>query len=86
MISAWDFQGILFEVSSKLIKASLLSKWWDLSVKRICLLYNKARPHTTTLAAETLEEIPHPAYSPDLVPSDFYLLSPFKEAIGGKKF
>jgi histone-lysine N-methyltransferase SETMAR len=28
----------------------------------------------------------HPAYSPDLVPSDFHLFSPVKDALGGKRF
>jgi hypothetical protein len=32
------------------------------------------------------EVLPHPAYSPDLVPSDFHLFSPLKEALGGKRF
>jgi len=29
---------------------------------------------------------PHPAYSPDLEPSDFHLFGPVKEALGGKRF
>jgi histone-lysine N-methyltransferase SETMAR len=28
----------------------------------------------------------HPAYSPDLAPSDFYLFGPLKEALRGKRF
>jgi hypothetical protein len=30
--------------------------------------------------------LPHTAYSPDLASSNFYLLGPFKEALGGKIF
>ncbi|GFN93131.1 transposase [Plakobranchus ocellatus] len=30
--------------------------------------------------------IPHPAYSPDLAPSDFHLFGPLKRHLGGKKF
>ena len=30
--------------------------------------------------------LPHPAYSPDLAPSDFHLFAPLKEFLGGKKF
>jgi histone-lysine N-methyltransferase SETMAR len=33
-----------------------------------------------------LECIPHPAYSPDLAPSDYHAFGPLKEALGGKKF
>jgi hypothetical protein len=32
------------------------------------------------------EVLLHPAYSLYLVPSDFYLFSPVKEALGGKRF
>jgi len=31
------------------------------------------------------EVLPHPAYSPDLAPSDFHLFGPLKEALGGKR-
>ena len=30
--------------------------------------------------------MPHPPYSPDLAPSDFYLFGPMKEALGGTRF
>ena len=30
--------------------------------------------------------LPHPSYSPDLVPSDFHLCGPLKEFTRGKKF
>jgi histone-lysine N-methyltransferase SETMAR len=33
-----------------------------------------------------LEHIPHPAYSPDLAPSDYHVFGPLKEALSGKKF
>lgn len=32
------------------------------------------------------EVLPHPAYSPDLSPSDFHLFSPLKEFLSGHKF
>ena len=28
----------------------------------------------------------HPAYSPDLAPSDFHLFGPLKEALSGRRF
>jgi len=30
------------------------------------------------------EVLPHPAYSPDLAPTDFHVFGPLKEALGGK--
>ena len=32
------------------------------------------------------ELLQHPPYSPDLAPSDFHLLEPLKESLGGIKF
>lgn len=32
------------------------------------------------------EVLPHPTYSPDLLPSDFHLLAPLKVHLGGHKF
>jgi histone-lysine N-methyltransferase SETMAR len=33
-----------------------------------------------------LKCIPHPAYSPDLAPSDYHVFGPLMEALGGYKF
>jgi len=49
------------------------------------LLHNNARPHTAAHTLETLKQLKweameHPAYSPNLVPSDFYLFGPLKNA------
>jgi hypothetical protein len=30
--------------------------------------------------------LPHPPYSPDLVPSDYHLFRPMKRDLGGKRF
>ena len=30
--------------------------------------------------------IPHPPYSPDLAPSDYYLFGPMKEALWGNRY
>lgn len=55
------------------------------------LQQDNARPHTAVVTTNTLREIglqllPHPPYSPDLAPSDFYLFSPLKSALKGKSF
>jgi histone-lysine N-methyltransferase SETMAR len=55
------------------------------------LQQDNARPHTAAVTTSKLQEIglkplPHPPYSPDLAPSDFYLFSPLKSALKGKSF
>ena len=54
-------------------------------------LQDNARPHTANLTKEKLAElginiIPHPPYSPDISPSDFYLFSPLKSSLRGKRY
>lgn len=61
------------------------------SQSSVSFLQDNARPHTAALTCGTLENLkwnvlPHPAYSPDLAPSDFHLFGPLKEFLGGKKF
>jgi len=57
----------------------------------IQLLQDNARPHTARATAEKLLElnlptIPHPPYSPDLAPSDYYLFSSLKSYLSGSNF
>jgi [histone H3]-lysine36 N-dimethyltransferase SETMAR len=59
--------------------------------KRVLFLHDNARPHTAKLTVHTLQELnwevlPHPPYSPDLAPSDYYLFGPLKEHLSGQKF
>jgi [histone H3]-lysine36 N-dimethyltransferase SETMAR len=54
-------------------------------------LHDNARPHTAGKTLEKLRQIgftvlPHPPYSPDLAPSDFYLFSAMKSAIRGRNW
>ena len=55
------------------------------------LHHDNARPHcsTQTLAAVTSLKftlVPHPPYSPDLAPSDFWLFPKLKEMLKGQHF
>jgi histone-lysine N-methyltransferase SETMAR len=55
------------------------------------LQQDNARPHSAAVTTSKLREIglkplPHPPYSPDLAPSDFYLFSPMKSPLKGKIF
>jgi len=54
------------------------------------LLLHDACPHTAAHTLETFkqlkwEAIEHPAYSPDLAPSDFHLFGQLKEALRGRR-
>jgi histone-lysine N-methyltransferase SETMAR len=57
----------------------------------ILLLHDNARPHTSHETEAAIKELgfrvlPHPAYSPDLAPSDFHLFSKMKEPLRGKSY
>jgi len=55
------------------------------------LLHDNARPHVAKMTQEKLaflqiEVLPHPAYSPDLAPSDYYLFRSLANFLRGKKY
>ena len=55
------------------------------------VLLHNARPHMAHLTINTIrqlnwEVLEHPAYSPDLAPSDFHLFGPLKNAPRGRRF
>ena len=59
--------------------------------KGILLQQDNARVHTCKIAVDAVERngyelIPHPAYSPDLVPSDYFLFPNLKRDILGRHF
>ena len=59
--------------------------------KGVLFLQDNARPHTAPRSTCTLQQLgwevlPHPTYSPDIIPSDFHLFGPPKEFLGGQHF
>jgi histone-lysine N-methyltransferase SETMAR len=73
------------------LKPAIRSKRHGLLSSGVLLQLDNACPHTAHATAKKitdlcLECIPHPAYSPDLAPSDYHVFGPLKEALGGKKF
>ena len=59
--------------------------------KGILLQQDNARVHTCKIAMDAVERngyelIPHPAYSPDLAPSDYFLFPNMKKDIRGRHF
>jgi len=73
------------------LKLAMCQKWCGFLMTGVCLLHDNAKPHTGTATLSTIEElrsecIPHPLYSPDLVPSDFHIFGSLKDAPGGTQF
>ena len=59
--------------------------------KGVLLQQDNARVHTCKVAMDSVEQngyelMPHPAYSPDLAPSDFFLFPNLKKDIRGCHF
>ena len=58
---------------------------------RIMILHDNASAHKTGAVTQYLSEnrittLPHPAYSPDLAPCDFWLFPKLKELLAGNKY
>ena len=56
-------------------------------MKKIYLQHNNARPHTSIKTREAITSfgwttVPHPPYSPDLAPSDYYLFDAIRKTRG----
>ena len=65
------------------LKPAVRTKRRGLLSKKVLLLHDNAHPHTASQTVETInhlgfEVLEHPAYSPDLAPSDYHLFGPLK--------
>ncbi|UYV69446.1 hypothetical protein LAZ67_6003625 [Cordylochernes scorpioides] len=59
--------------------------------KGVLFLHDNARPHASCKTVSTIiklgfEVLEHPAYSPDLAPSDYFLFGLLKKELKGKRF
>ena len=73
------------------LKPAIRTKRRGLLSKKVLLQHDNARPHVAKATIETInklgfEVLEHPAYSPDLAPSDYHLFAPLKDALRGRKF
>ena len=73
------------------LRAAIREKRRGKLCKGVLLQQDNARVHTCKVAMDAVERngyelIPHPAYSPDLAPSDFFLFPNLKKDIRGLHF
>ena len=73
------------------LRPAIYSKRGGRLIHGVLLLHDNARPHTAHLTVITIrqlnwEVLEHPAYIPDLAPSDFHVFGHLKNALSGCRF
>lgn len=73
------------------LRKAIKNKRPGLLSKGVLLFHDNARPHSAKVTTDLLtafkwDVFSHPAYSPDLAPSDFFLFPMLKTALGGMRF
>jgi len=73
------------------MKRAILEKRPRRKTRPVRLLHDNASSHTSRVARAALleckfEELFHPAYSPDLAPSDYYLFPNLKKHLKGNRY
>lgn len=61
------------------------------NLRKVILLHDNARPHISSIVKQTLSDmdweiLPHPAYSPDIAPSDFHLFRSMAHSLADMHF
>ena len=78
-----------------IILPTMFKKFKEISgrstVRDVMLHHDNAAPHKSKVVTKYLQEervilLPHPPYSPDLAPCDFFLFPKIKKELGGKWF
>ncbi|GFR67922.1 transposase [Elysia marginata] len=86
MTATYYVQNVLSQV-----KSAINEQRPKVSTSRTLLLHDNAGPHKARATIQSLRELgiqvlPHPAYSPDLAPYDFWLFAILKDRLAGRKF
>lgn len=86
-ITAAVYSSQIQEVHQKLLQThpALVNR------KGVVLLQDNARPHTASMTRATLKDVgweilPHPPYSPDISPCDYYLFLSLSNFLASKRF
>ena len=94
ILKVW-FTGNLFQTGVQLIRTFILNNWRYpalVNCNRVLLQQDNARPHTAQTKMRKFTELggikllPHPAYNPDLAPSDYHLLRSMAHFLRGRNF
>lgn len=83
--------GVYYASLLDQLKVEIAQKRPHLQKKKILFHQDNAPAHTSIVAMAKIHELrfqllDHPPYSPDLAPSDFFLFTNLKTALGGQRF
>lgn len=83
--------AVAYQATLKKLKEAIRRKRPGLLSQGVLLLHDNARPHIARDTRNLLDSwhweiLPHPAYSPDLAPSDFHLFPKLKKHLRGQRF
>ncbi|GFR76292.1 transposase [Elysia marginata] len=86
MTATYYVQNVLSQM-----KSAINEQRPKISSSRTLHLHDNAGPHKARATIQSLRELgiqvlPHPAYSPDLAPCDFWLFPILKDRLAGGKF
>ena len=70
-----------------LLKKDIAKKWPQMKKKKVLFHQDNAPCHKLIATMAKLHKLlPHPPYSPDLAPSDYWLFVDLKRILQGKRF
>jgi histone-lysine N-methyltransferase SETMAR len=86
MVSAW-YCAVLEEE----LKPAVCGKQRGMLTKGVVLHHDNTQIHMAALTVEMIQKLkfellPHPAFSPDLGPSDYHIFGPLRDVLHGCRF
>ena len=88
----WNYKCTSLPLTIRQSKCKIIRKTYGLiNRKGVILHHDNARPHAAKVTQEKIRELnwellPHPPYSPDIAPSDYYLFRSLEHSIKNKTF